>query len=972
MTRKLATWFVFVGVLLVAPASAFRSSDQAPVSPRSMDLPDVLAWKSLAAPVLADDGRWLAYRVSPVQGDSEVVVRATTGDKEYRFPIGEVPPATGGPGESPASAAAQFSAEGRFAAFAVFQSRQEAARLKTQQKPLHNKLRLLDLTSGLDITIENVRRFAFAGDRAGWIAIHKDPPDGAPGQRDKDKPKGSDLLLRDLATGRELNIGNVGEFAFDKSGRWLAWTVDAADQGGNGVALRNMESGVVLPLDSDKASYEKLAWADAGGALAVLKGVDDKAYADRLYSVVGFKNLAAATPDRVVFDPKAAGGFPPDMSVSPDQAPSWTEALSDLIFGIRSVKKKPADAKPADQAAEAKDVKDAPDAGKSGGAAPSDDKPDLVLWHWKDARLQSQQQVEEDRDKKFSFLCAYNVERRAFLRLADDNLREVQRPDHGVWAVGLDSRAYDLAGSLDGRRYQDVYAVNLATGQRTLAVKRARWYSSLSPAGNAFLYYEDGNYFAYDMAAGKAVNLTAGVPASFVNTDDDHNVVKPPVPAMGWAKGGASVLLSDGWDVWNVLVAGGVATNLTGNGRKDGIRYRSRLRLDPDEKGIDLDVPQYIDMYGERTKTRGVARLVPGKPGAEVLAWDAASYGRLMKAKKADVYVYTRETTIDPPEAFVADATLKGGRRLTDFGAQRAPFQWSPGGMLVEYTSARGDKLQGALYLPAGYEKGKTYPTIVYIYEKLSQDLNRFAAPTANGFNRTVYTSNGYAVLMPDITYKVNDPGNSAVWCVLPALKAAVATGVVDSKRVGLHGHSWGGYQTAFLVTQTDAFAAAVAGAPLTDMVSMYSLIYKNSGSANQPIFESSQGRFLGGYWDNWEAYVRNSPVAFARNVKTPLVLLHNDKDGAVDFTQGVEYFNTLRRLGKPVVLLEYLGENHGLRKPANQQDYTVRMKEFFGHYLQGRSAPAWLTDGIPRLEMDEHLKERAAERTVKAPVAKK
>jgi dipeptidyl aminopeptidase/acylaminoacyl peptidase len=261
--------------------------------------------------------------------------------------------------------------------------------------------------------------------------------------------------------------------------------------------------------------------------------------------------------------------------------------------------------------------------------------------------------------------------------------------------------------------------------------------------------------------------------------------------------------------------------------------------------------------------------------------------------------------------------------------------------------------------LPASYQPGKSYPTVVYIYEKLSDQLNRFAAPTANGFNRSVYTSNGYAVLMPDISYTVNDPGMSAVWCVLPALKAAVASGNVDARRVGLQGHSWGGYQTSFLVTQTTAFKAAVAGAPLTDMVSMYSLIYKNTGGGNMAIFESSQGRFKGGYWDNWEAYVRNSPIAFARNVTTPLLLLHNDKDGAVDFTQGIEYYNTLRRMRKPVVLLEYVGENHGLRKPLNQQDYTVRMKEFFDHFLMGAPAPRWWTDGVPRLDMDEHLRQR-------------
>jgi dipeptidyl aminopeptidase/acylaminoacyl peptidase len=268
--------------------------------------------------------------------------------------------------------------------------------------------------------------------------------------------------------------------------------------------------------------------------------------------------------------------------------------------------------------------------------------------------------------------------------------------------------------------------------------------------------------------------------------------------------------------------------------------------------------------------------------------------------------------------------------------------------------------LQGALYLPANYEEGKSYPTIVYIYEKLSQGLNGFTSLTANGFNKSLYTSQGYAVFMPDIVYKINDPGMSAVWCVLPALDAAVKTGVVDKTKVAIHGHSWGGYQTAFLVTQTDAFKAAVAGAPLTNMISMYSSIYWNTGSANQPIFESSQGRFTTGYWDNVEAYTRNSPVYHAKNVKTPLIILHNDKDGAVDWNQGIEYYNTLRRLGKPVVMLQYKGENHGLAKLENRKDYTVRMLEFFDHHLKGKPAPAWLQEGVPHLKLKDHLEERA------------
>jgi dipeptidyl aminopeptidase/acylaminoacyl peptidase len=281
--------------------------------------------------------------------------------------------------------------------------------------------------------------------------------------------------------------------------------------------------------------------------------------------------------------------------------------------------------------------------------------------------------------------------------------------------------------------------------------------------------------------------------------------------------------------------------------------------------------------------------------------------------------------------------------------------------MLVDYVSEKGARLQGALFLPANYQKGTTYPMVVNIYERMSANLHsysRLAQPNPTTLNKMLYTSQGYAVFFPDIAYTINDPGMSAVWCLVPAVKAAIATGIVDPKRVGLMGHSWGGYQTAFLITQTDIFAAAVASAPITNWTSMYSLIYKASGAANGPIAESSQGRLPEG-WDNLEAFIRNSPVLSAKNVKTPLVMLHNDKDGAVDFTQGLELFNTLRRLRKPVVMLDYAGETHGLAKRANGKDFMLRVQEFFDHFLKGKPMPPWFRDGVPWLEMEDHLKSR-------------
>lgn len=964
----------FLGALICAAAPMAQTG-------RPMELADILAWKSIALTVVSNDGRFFAYRQSPVQGDSDIVIRSLDSENEWRFAIGETPQPAGpggpqAPADTPPAPTLAFSSDSKWAAFTVYPTRAEAARLRRQRRPLQNSVRIVNLASGTSIDVAKVKRFEFAGDRGGWIALHRygpEPPQSGqnaatggtanqnattPRERDRTRPSGSDLLLRELVTGVELNLGNVSDFAFNKAGMHLAWTVDAQDRAGNSIVVRDMASGRITPLDSGNAWYERPAWSEDGDAVAVLKGVENRGFRDPNFSLLGFTGLGSASSARIDFDPSRDAAFPSGMTISPNRRPQWTDDKSAILFGIH----KPRRRTETDRS-DARNTDENPREGSTrADAAPGDtddERPNLVIWHWLDRRLQSQQQVEEARDRSFSYLSEYRVADKKFVRLADEELRDVTSPVKGAWAVGFDRREYDLMGSLDGRRYEDVYAVDLTTGARKLAVKRVRYYSGQAPSAGRFLYYDDGHYFVHEMATGQTTNITRTVPTSFINTHDDRNVIKPPLPAVGWTSDSSAVLLADEWDLWRVPVSGNGATNLTVTGRKNEIHYRRPFTLDPDQKGFDLSAPLYVDAYGEWTKKGGIARIDAAKPGAQALVWDDAAFGRLIKAKHADVYLYTRESFTKAPEYYVANASLENGRKVTDVGKQQTAFLWSSGVILVDYMSAKGDKLQATLRLPANYEKGKTYPTIVQIYERLSQGHNQFTTPTANGFNASAYTSNGYAVLQPDIAYRVNDPGMSAVWCVLPALNAAIATGVVDKGRVALHGHSWGGYQTAFLITQTNAFKAAIAGAPLTDMISMYSLIYKNTGGTNQAIFESSQGRFFGGYWDNQDAYIRNSPVYFAKNVSTPLMILHNDADGAVDFTQGVEYFNTLRRLRKPVVMLEYPGENHNLRRPANQQDYTVRMREFFDHYLKGGPAPKWLKDGIPRLDMEEYLKEQ-------------
>ncbi len=947
----------FVAAVLVPLAA-----QQAPAG-RPMDLGDILSFRAMSTNTLSPDGQWFAYRLAPLEGDSEVVVRSTTGSQEYTFPVGA------------SASAMSFSDDSRWIAIGTSLTTAEAEAARRARRPVQNGVTIINLSNGETVEIPKIRRFAFSGELSTWIALDRYGADtggaaaapaggrggaapAANAPRDT-RPRGTDLILRELQTGTEINVGNVSEFGFNKSGKYLALVIDAADQAGNGLQIRDMTTGTITSLETDKAFYERMSWAIEGDALTMLKGTDDRQFRERLYSVVGFTGFGSGTPKKTVFDPKQDKTFPEGMAVSGNRTPTWNDDRTAMIFGIADLTPVP---RPAGRGNGAGDGA-AEGEGRQGGAgaAGMTERPNLVIWHYKDPRLQSQQQVQENADRNFSYPTLYRPADSTLIRLADEEVPSVTVTGRGKWAIGSSEDAYELMGNLNGQRFRDIYAVDTTTGKRVTVKKNLRWGNSASPDSTKYLFYENKHFYVFDIETGQVRNITEKVPSSFVNTEDDHNIVDPPSNVLGWSADNQYVLLSDRWDIWRVPVAAGeAAVNLTVNGKKDQIRYQNRVPgIYENERGIDLTKPQYFSVMAEWTKRAGYGVLQPGKVGLDMLLWEDAAISSLRKAEKGDTWIYRRETPTEAPQIFVTDATLTNGRKIVDLSSEADGVAWSSGAQLIEFKNAKGERLQASLYLPANYEKGKQYPMIVYIYERLTQGHYQYGRPTANGFSRQAYTSNGYAVLQPDIKYYVNDPGMSAAWTLPNAVKAAVATGVVDPAKVGLHGHSWGGYQTAFTITQSDVFAAAIAGAPLTNMISMYSIIYKNSGGTNGAIFESSQGRFTGGPWEEWEAYTRNSPVAHAEKVKTPLVILHNDQDGAVDFTQGVEYYNTLRRLQKPVVMLEYPGENHGLARPANQQDYTVRMQEFFDHHLKGAPAPGWWKDGVSRLEMEKHIDER-------------
>ncbi|WP_200975075.1 S9 family peptidase [Echinicola sp. 20G] len=942
---------------------------------------EISNWEALVtgSGQVSPDGKWFSYTLKEVEGDGKLILEATDDTKNKKtYPIGDT-----------SRPRMDFSENSRWLAFIEYPNFKDK-KDKSKAKKLFNKLILLDLKEDKKVVFEKVQSFTFNNDASSILAINLRKEGGS--------GKGSDLLIYHLENDTKQNIGNVLEFSFNKSGKYLSYTVDAANQSGNGIYLFDVDNNRTHVLESDEASFKSIHWTEEGDGFAALKMTKDKKYKQELGAVIGVKNLSS--PEVIVYNPKEDSiSFPDKYTISPNQRPSWSDDLSQLFYGIHDLElaKKPEEKKPevnkdslkaletekiaslrADTTIKSMaDLKKALSKIERANATPKKqpnnaDKPNMTIWHWKDDQLQSRQEKLESSEKRKSLYAVYNTENKKHTTLQDSTLSDFMVLPKQHFAIASDAKPYELQSNLTGKSYRDFYIIDIESGEKTLWKEKFYIPSGAStpkasPDGTKFLFAVDGDFFVYDLITKEEINLTADMETTFVNTDDDHNVTKPMNYPIGWDSESKYVLLKTEWDIWQVPVnKKKKALNLTVNGESTQTRYQGRFGIYPDEKGIDLSKKQYFRAYGEWTKKSGVISLEGSKsglkPGPKVLVWEDAMIGQFTKAKAADAFIYSKETYNTPPAYFLTNASFENPEKITDDPKKLEEYTWSSGVKLVDYVSDKGVKLQGALFLPADYEEGKKYPTMVYYYEKLSSGLHNWTSPDfgRTGWNPNVYTSNGYAVFMPDITYTLDDPGMSAVWCVIPAVKAAIETGIIDEENIGIHGHSWGGYQTAFLVTQTDMFKAAAAGAALTNMISMYDLIYWNSGNGNMAIFESSQGRFTGGPWENWESYERNSPIYHVKDVNTPLLMLHNDKDGAVDFTQGLEYYNALRRLQKPVVMVQYKGENHGIAKLENRKDYSVRMMEFFDHHLKGKPAPEWLESGVKAIDLDDHLKERA------------
>jgi dipeptidyl aminopeptidase/acylaminoacyl peptidase len=760
------------------------------------------------------------------------------------------------------------------------------------------------------------------------------------------------MVLRDLATGSEKQFADVGEFSFAKDGKTFVYTVASRKEETNGIfSLTPGTEAAPAGLLTGKGKYEKLTWDFEQKQLAFLSDHDEPGAKPAKWKAYLWGRTAAA-PVAVV----AAGipGWKADWGVAEAGALAFSRDGSKLYVNCA----------PLAMLSAAERANPAPAAGGA-NAAPAEEKLLADLWSWKDDYIQPMQKVRAAQERNRTYRAVLNIADKKFVQLADPAMITVTPSDNGRLAFGNDDREYRHMVDYDGT-YSDVYLVDTSTGARKLVMKQVhgggggrgggggmQW----SPDGTRILAFKDKDWYAIEAPDGKMVNLTAKLGANFLNEDHDTPDTPPAYGSAGWMKDSRVVLVYDRFDVWAVNADGSGGRKIT-DGRAAGLQYRvARLTRDDEEEDRGIDPAKRLTFRVENLNTRdtGVYLLddfAKGRPEKKMMA--AKNINLIGKAKDADVIMLTATTFRDPPDLQTTDFSFKELRKVTDANPQQASMSWGKG-ELVSYRNVDGAELQAAIYKPDNFDPHKKYPMMVYIYERLSQNVNNFVRPgPGTNINMAYYVSNGYIVLTPDIVYTTGHPGQSAMKCVLPAVQSIVDKGYVDRNRIGIQGHSWGGYQIAYMVTQTNVFRAAEAGAPVVDMISAYDGIRWGSGLPRQFQYEKTQSRIGGTPWQYPLRFIENSSIYMADRVTTPLLILQNDADDAVPWYQGIEMYLALRRLGKEVYLFDYNGEPHGLRKRAAQKDYTVRMQQYFDHFLKDAPAPEWMVKGIPYIEREQ------------------
>ncbi|MCZ4222648.1 S9 family peptidase [Pedobacter rhodius] len=909
------------------------------------------SWEAIGTKQLSNNGQLALYSVLQQEGDATLFITNLKTNSKISIPR---------------ASSGQFSNDSKFAAFLIkpfYKDLRQAKIKKTKPDAMpKDTLGIANLTSNTIAKVARVKSFKMPETGFGYLAYQLDKLDTAKKasvtapKKDSEtdfaddepagspkKEEGTDLIVKNLLTGIDKTYKYVTDYAFSKDGKQLVFACSGTKKdktAPQGVYLLNTEKGTLKTLINGKGSFKGFTFDEESEHLAFVGEQDPEKKEIKNYNVY-YNSLTLDTAQIIVdYD---MPGLPSKWSVSGDGRVSFSKDGKKLFFGIAPVKK-PKDTTIVDFEVAKVDV-----------------------WNYKDDYLQPMQLKNAERDSKKSFLSVIDVYSSdpKVIPLTDLSLPDANMVSDGDANFVLASTDFGrrIESQWSGSTLKDYYLVDTKTGQRKKIIEKLNGNASASPAGNYVIYFDENtsNWFTYNVANGKVTQLNNGMNVKFADEENDVPDTPKAYGIATWTEDDKAVLIYDRYDIWSFSPDGkSPAKNITNNFGRDNkitLRYErtqqdNRFERGADTKFVKANELVWLDGFNNITKENGFYRKNAGTvKNPDLVVMGKTKYSNLLKAKDADVYIFDKGNYVASPDVYVT-TDFKTENKLTSTNPQQASYNWGTA-ELVKWTTPKGYQSEGILYKPENFDPNKKYPMIVYFYEKLSDGLYTYQAPapTPSRLNISFFVSNGYLVFAPDITYTTGYPGQSAVEFINSGVESLKKNSWVDGSKIGIQGQSWGGYQVAYLITQNNMYAAAWAGAPVANMTSAYGGIRWESGMNRQFQYEKTQSRIGATLWEKPELYIENSPLFMFPKVNTPVVVMANDADGAVPWYQGIEMFTGLRRLGKPVWLLNYNGEAHNLVQRQNRKDIQIREQQFFDYYLKGAKAPAWMTSGVPATE---------------------
>ena len=898
-TMRHLKYLAFVACLgSLSPALAQNAS-------KSLTIDDLVTWQRITDREISDNGKWVACKMEPWEGDATVYLYAAQGQETATF--------------SPADKFA-FSASSGYLVVTQTPGKSTVDSLKilkTKEDKMPMNTLVIYSVAGKKETIDSLKTFKLA-DEADWIAYQR-------GRKD------STLYVRSLDGSKTFQFPTVTDFQFAKKSGMLYYT--SAAEGEAGIFTLNPEKGSPALIKEGKGVFKQTTFDEKGERLAFLYCADK----DSSYKALSLWLSEHNAPAKEIAT-RGNKAFPAEWVINENGMLQFSKSASRLFFGT------------------------SPEPRQKDTTQLAENRPNVQVWSWDEPVQYTVQNYNKEKDLKKSYQAVYNLGNGSIFQLANEELPNIQLGNEGDAALALlsTSRPYSLSSMWEARTRSDYYTVSLDNGERKQIAKADYGRFRLSPQGKyAYWYGEtDSCWYTIALAEGKLYRLTT--PESFPAWDEENDVPDYPYAhgAAGWTANDQSLLIYDRYDIWKFdPTAATSPINLTVNGRKEKLSYRLE-QLDKEARFIDLGKPQLLKGFNETTKGYGFYNARLSAPAApKTLLAGNYMLRSINKAKNTDDVIYTMETFQQYPDIHYSTLAFKKSVQLTHGDKQQEGFIWGTA-ELVSWISLDGRPLEGVIYKPANFDPNKKYPMMVNFYERNSETLYnyRMPEPHRSTIDYHLYNSNEYIIFNPDIRYVDGYPGESCYNCLMPGITMMIAKGYIDEKGIGAQGHSWGGYQVAYLATRTNLFSAIESGAPVVNMFSAYGGIRWGSGMARSFQYEHTQSRLGATPWSSPLRYLENSPLFTMDKVQTPILIMHNDADGHVPWYQGIEDFVAMKRLGKPCWLLNYTGEPHWPTNMANRIDFQRRMFQFFNHYLKNQKMPKWMSEGVPAVEQPFEL----------------